>query len=112
MHFEELADRTAAEAVRGIRLLTDVPTAQVPTDDDEFYDRQLVGLLARLASGEEVGRVTSVLHLPSQDVLEIQTPTGVRLVPFVEALVPEVDLAAGSVTIADVEGLLSDQDGA
>ena len=58
------------------------------------------------------GRVISVLHLPFQDVLEIQTPTGVRLVPFVEALVPEVDLAAGSLTVADVEGLLSDQDGA
>jgi len=112
VHFEELTDRTAAEAVRGTRLLTDVPSAEAPTDDNESYDRQLVGLLARLANGDEVGRVISVLHLPFQDVLEIQTATGVRLVPFVEALVPEVDLPAGSVTIADVEGLLSDQDDA
>lgn len=112
VHFEELTDRTEAEAVRGTRLLTDVPSTEAPTEDGEFYDRQLVGLLARLTSGEEVGRVISILHLPAQDVLEIETPTGVRLVPFVEALVPEVDLAAGWLTVADVEGLLSEQDGA
>jgi 16S rRNA processing protein RimM len=111
VHFEELTDRTQAEAVRGTRLATDVPAAEVPSEDGEFYDRQLVGLLARLANGAEIGPVISVLHLPVQDVLEIQTPTGVRLVPFVEALVPEVDLGAGSLTIAEVEGLLSDQDG-
>ena len=111
VHFEELTDRTQAEAVRGTRLATDVPAAEVPSEDGEFYDRQLVGLLARLATGDEIGRVISVLHLPAQDVLEIRTPTGVRLVPFVEALVPEVDLGAGTLTIAEVEGLLSDQDG-
>ena len=111
VHFEELTDRTQAEAVRGTRLATDVSAAELPSEDGEFYDRQLVGLLARLANGDEIGRVISVLHLPAQDVLEIQTPTGVRLVPFVEALVPEVDLGAGSLTIAEVEGLLSEQDG-
>jgi len=111
VHFEELTDRTQAEAVRGTRLATDVPAAELPSEDGEFYDRQLVGLLARLANGDEIGRVISVLHLPAQDVLEIRTPTGVRLVPFVEALVPEVDLGTGTLTIAEVEGLLTDQDG-
>ena len=111
VHFEELTDRTEAEAVRGTRLLSDVPSTQAPTEEGEYYDRQLVGLLARLPNGDEVGPVISVLHLPSQDVLEIRTPLGVRLVPFVEALVPEVDLAAGSLTVAEVEGLLSDEDG-
>ena len=55
VHFEELTDRTAAEAVRGTRLLSDVPPTEVPNEDGEFYDRQLVGLLACLPNGEEVG---------------------------------------------------------
>ena len=43
---------------------------------------------------------------PAQDVLEIRTEAGDRLVPFVAALVPEVDLAAGTLRLADVPGLL------
>ena len=51
-----------------------------------------------------------MLHLPAQDLLEIQTATGARLVPFVAALVPEVDLEAGRLTVIDVAGLLDDGD--
>ena len=54
--------------------------------------------------------MVGVLHLPSQDLLQIQTDTEVRLVPFVAALVPEVDLVAGAVTISDLTGLLDDED--
>ncbi len=111
VHFEGLTDRTAAEAVRGTRLLIDVPAEEVPVEDGEFYDRQLIGIVAHTVDGTEIGPVLSVLHLPAQDVLEIETASGVRLVPFVEALVPEVDLAAGRLTVADVEGLLSDVEG-
>jgi 16S rRNA processing protein RimM len=42
--------------------------------------------------------------------LEIETPAGPRLVPFVQALVPDVDLEAGSLTVVDVGGLLDDRD--
>ena len=66
-----------------------------PETEDEFYDRQLVGLRVRRRD-EELGRVVAVLHLPAQDLLEIQTAAGVELVPFVAALVPEVDLATGT----------------
>jgi 16S rRNA processing protein RimM len=42
--------------------------------------------------------------------LEIETAGGPRLVPFVAALVPDIDLEAGLLTIADVAGLLDDRD--
>lgn len=109
VRFAELVDRTAAEAARGIVLVTDAPADERPADDDEFYDRQLVGLSVLSADGTPAGTVRGVLHL-AQDLLEVQTDTGVRLVPFVEALVPEVDLAAGHVRLADVAGLLDDPD--
>ncbi|MCW2809574.1 MAG: rimM [Friedmanniella sp.] len=108
--FEELADRTAAEKVRGTRLVVDVDADERPEEPEEFYDRQLVGLRALTEEGVLIGTITTVLHLPLQDMLEIGTPTGAKLVPFVEALVPVVDLAAGTVTVHDLEGLLTDED--
>ncbi len=109
---EGVRDRTAAEDLRGRELWARVPAAEAPAEDDAFYDRQLVGLAVRDARGTQVGTVASVLHLPAQDVLEVATDAGVRLVPFVAELVPTVDLAAGYVAVADVGGLLSDEDDA
>ena len=85
-----------------------MPADEVPADDDEFYDRQLVGLEVRDAAGATVGTIVSVLHLPAQDVLEVRTGSGDRLVPFVTELVSTVDLVGGFVQVADVPGLLRD----
>ena len=110
VHFDQLPDRTVAEAARGTVLVADVDPAERPEDDDEFYDRQLIGLSVRAADGSPVGTVTDVLHLPLQDTLEIDTPDGVRLVPFVSAVVPRVDLGAGELQLADLPGLLTELD--
>ena len=108
--FAEVAGRAAAEAVSGTLLTATVEGDERPAEPDEFYDRQLIGLRAMTPDGVEVGMVSSVLHLPAQDVLEVDTTTGIRLVPFVAALVPQVDLDAGHLTIVDVAGLLDDRD--
>ncbi len=117
VHFAELVDRTAVEAVRGQTLLVDVPADESPVDEAEYYDRQLVGLAVLDSGGASVGRVTDVLHLPLQDALEVRLddPAGAgggptRIIPFVAALVPTVDLAAGHVRLAEVPGLLRDLD--
>jgi 16S rRNA processing protein RimM len=112
VRFAELADRAGAEAARGTLLIATVEADEQPAEQGEFYDRQLIGLRATTPDGAEVGRVGSVLHLPAQDVLEIETAAGRRLVPFVEALVPDVDLEAGRLTVVDVAGLLDDRDNA
>jgi 16S rRNA processing protein RimM len=110
--FAELADRTAVEAARGTRLVVEVSADESPEDEGEFYDRQLIGLRVLDAGGTDVGEVTAVIHLPAQDGLEVQTDAGTRLIPFVAELVPEVDLAAGHVRLADVPGLVTDLDDA
>jgi 16S rRNA processing protein RimM len=112
VRFAELVDRAGAEAVRGTLLVAAVQPDERPTEPGEFYDRQLIGLQATTPDGAEVGRVVSVLHLPAQDLLEIETAAGPRLVPFVGALVPGVDLEAGRLTVTDVAGLLADRDDA
>lgn len=106
--FAELADRTAAESARGTVLVTDAPVDEQPEGPEEYYDRQLVGLTAVDARGSRLGQVVGVVHLPAQDLLEVDTGTEQRLVPFVEALVPTVDLSVGQVVLADVAGLLTD----
>ena len=70
-----------------------------PADPDEFRDHQLIGLTVLTVSGEHVGTVADVLHY-GQDLLVV-AGTGKRagaeiMVPFVSAMVPEVDLAAGA----------------
>jgi 16S rRNA processing protein RimM len=110
VHFAELPDRTAAEAARSTVLVADVDPAELPEEEDAYYDHQLVGLSVLGADGHVVGSVRDVLHLPLQDTLEVETPDGVRLVPFVAAVVPTVDLGAGQLHLADVVGLLEDPD--
>lgn len=110
VRFAELVDRAGAEAARGTLLIAAVEPNQRPAEPGEFYDRQLIGLQVTTPDGTDVGTVGSVLHLPAQDVLEIQTAAGARLVPFVEALVPDVDLEAGRLTVVDLAGLLDDRD--
>ena len=108
VRFAEVINRETAEAVRGTLLIAAVEPEERPLEPEEFYDRQLIGLQVRRLDGVVVGTVNSVLHLPSQEVLEVETANGPRLVPFVTALVPHIDLEAGRLTVADVAGLLDD----
>jgi 16S rRNA processing protein RimM len=107
MRFAEIPDRTAAEASRGTVLSVVVDPTELPEDPEEFYDHQLVGLQAFTTEGEDVGRVTEVIHTAGQDLLAIRSGAGEVLVPFVAALVPVVDLAGGRLEIADRPGLLA-----
>jgi 16S rRNA processing protein RimM len=106
--FEELADRNAAEAVRGTLLYATLGRDEVPEDPDEYYDHQLVGLDVVDVDGTPLGTVKAIVHGSAQDLLTVRTPDGRdALVPFVTALVPEVDLAAGRLVVADRPGLVS-----
>ena len=105
--FDEVTDRTTAETLRGTLLVADSSTSPAAGDDDDFWDHQLVGLAAVLVTGEHLGAVEEVLHLPATDTLVVRGPAGEEiLVPFVRAIVPEVDLEGGRLVIDPPEGLL------
>lgn len=96
--FEEIPDRTAADSLRGTQFFA----APLEDDDDEgFYDHELIGLKV-MHNGKEIGEITGVSHGPAQSLLEM----GDKLIPFVEAIVPEIDVEEGTVTITPPEGLL------
>lgn len=105
--FQGVYDRSAAEGLR--RVLLCVDSADVPPSDDpdEFNDHELVGLAAVTPDGEELGEVTRIEHAPVSDLLVLRRPGGASaLVPFVKAIVPEVDLAGGRVVVTPPPGLL------
>lgn len=106
--FEEIDGRDAAEAARGIVLHATLGPEDAPEDPEEFYDHQLIGLAAYDEAGTHLGEVTAVVHGSAQDLLTVRALDGRNtLVPFVAALVPEVDVEAGRVVIADRPGLVS-----
>jgi len=110
LRFAGVDSRDAAEALRGVMLLVEVDPAERPEDDEEFYDHQLVGLVAVDEAGAELGTVSEVLHLPAQEVLVIARPGGAEaLVPFVASIVPTVDLAAGRLVVTPPPGLLDEE---
>jgi 16S rRNA processing protein RimM len=105
--FAGVGDRVAAEALRGTLLVVDAASLPELGDPDEFYDHQLVGLAAVLPDGTALGTVGEVLHPPGSDLLSIRDTAGAeRLVPFIRAFVPTVDLAAGRLVVDPPPGLL------
>jgi 16S rRNA processing protein RimM len=107
VRFAGIPDRTAAEALRDVLLCVDSADLSPPADPDEYLDHQLVGLAAVTPVGEVVGEVVAVEHAPASDLLVVRRPAGqTALVPFVVAIVPEVDLVAGRVVLTPPDGLL------
>ena len=103
--FEEIPDRTGAESLRGTRLLLDEEAEG--EDDDAWYEADLVGLTATAPDGTVVGEVTALDIGAAQDRLRLRRPDGGEaLVPFVEAIVPEVDPEAGRLVVDAPPGLL------
>ena len=101
-----IEDRDAAEAVRNTELLVEVADLPELEDPESFYDHQLVGLAARLPDGTALGEVTAVRH-EAQDLLVVRrADAGDVLIPFVTAIVPTVDVAAGCLVVDPPEGLL------
>ena len=107
--FEQVEDRSTAETLRNVLLEADV--AEHTDEDDAWYDHELVGLAAVSPTGETLGTVAAVQHGGAQDLLVVARPDGQRrLVPFVTAIVPTVDVAAGHVVLDAPAGLLEDLD--
>lgn len=106
--FEEWSDRTTAESARGVLLQVTLTEDDAPTDPDEFYDHQLAGLEVRNLDGVVIGEVSGLVPGAAQDLLRVRATDGRdTLVPFVRALVPEVDVSGGFVVVADRPGLVT-----
>lgn len=102
--FVEAADRSAAEALRGVALLAEADGGE----EDAWYPHELAGLAAFLPDGTPLGRIEGLEHAPAHDLLVLREVAGQRtLIPFVHAIVPVVDVAGGRVVLIPPGGLLA-----
>lgn len=105
VRFEGVVDRTAAEALAGEQLFIDSEDRR-PLEPGEYWPEDLIGLEARATDGRLLGRVEAVIEGAAQYRILVRGANGSFEVPFVEALVPEVDLSSGNIVIATIEGLV------
>lgn len=110
LHFAEIVDRTAAEAIAGNILFTEVDETELPPEPGKYFDRQLIGLLVSMPAGDVIGKVVDVMHLPAQDLLVVNSHGREILIPFVDPIVPRVDLELGLIQIDPPAGLLEVSD--
>ena len=90
-----VADRNAAEALRGLKLYIQRDSLPEP-EEDEFYLADLIGLAVETAAGELLGKVKTVQDFGAGDLLEIQPKAGASWwLPFTREAVPEVRIAEG-----------------
>ena len=106
VRLDGVADRNAAESLRGTVFVVDSEDLPPIEDPDEFYDHQLEGLQVVTTVGETVGTVAEVLHTAAGELLSIRAEEGEVLVPFVSAIVTSVSLADQKIEIDPPEGLL------
>ncbi len=102
--FEGVADRNLAETMRGTSFFV-MPADRRQLDDDEYWPEQLVGLRVVDPEGNDIGSIVDLVAEGAQGRLMVKTDAGVFPVPFVAALVPEVNVVSGSVVVDAPEGL-------
>ncbi|MCP4380212.1 MAG: ribosome maturation factor RimM [Hyphomicrobiales bacterium] len=110
VRFAGIADRNQAETLNGIEL--GVPRERLPQPEaEEFYHRDLIGLVASTAGGEPLGKVVAVSNFGAGDLLEIAPSHGeTLLIPFTRQTVPAVDLASGRIVVALPEEIVAQPD--
>ncbi|MFD4954523.1 ribosome maturation factor RimM [Streptomyces sp. NPDC058451] len=110
LRFEGVSDRSAAEALRNTLLIAEIDPEELPEGEDEYYDHQLMDLDVVLEDGTEIGRITEISHLPSQDLLIVERPDGTEvMIPFVGEIVTEIDLEEQRAVVDPPPGLIDDR---
>jgi 16S rRNA processing protein RimM len=99
--FTGISSRSAAEKLVNIKLYVPRERLPEPAADDEFYHADLVGLAVVDRAGLEIGSVVAVHNFGAGDLIELRLNASdkTELVPFDEATVPEIDLAAGRLVV-------------
>jgi len=104
--FDGVTDRGGAESLVKAILWVD-QSADEPSEEDAWYDHQLIGLDV-IRDGDKVGVIVRLEHLPAQDLLVVKTADREVMVPFVKAIVPSVDVDARTVTVTPPTGLFEE----
>jgi 16S rRNA processing protein RimM len=96
-----ITSRSAAEQLTNIKLYVPRERLPAPVEADEFYHADLIGLAVVDRAGEKLGTVVAIHNFGAGDLIEVRQAEGepTQLLPFDEATVPEIDLAAGRLVV-------------
>ena len=98
--FEGIADRNAAEGLKGTQLFVDRAALPEP-EEDEFYHADLIGLEARDSEGRLLGKVAAVHNFGASDVIELLRSDGDQVhLAFTRETVPHIHIAEGYLIVA------------
>lgn len=110
VRFDGVADRNAAEKLKGLELFV-ARDALPPTDEEEFYHADLIGLAAHDTDGRVLGTVSAIHNFGAGDVIAIARADGSDMIlPFTRGVVPTIDVKAGFIVIAVPEEAEDDED--
>jgi len=93
-------DRDAAAALRGTKLYLDRAALPEP-EAEEFYHADLIGLACETPDGKSLGKVKAIHDFGAGDVIEIDGFDA--MIPFTQAVVPEVDIAGHRLVVIPPE---------
>lgn len=78
-------------------------------DDDleegEYYYQDIIGCTVEDEKGKSLGKVISILEMPTQDILEIEDEKGTYMIPYVDAFVLEEDIENKRLVVSLIEGM-------
>lgn len=103
VRFKGVENRTAAEALNGLKLFVPREALPPPEDEEDFYHADLLGLSVRDREGREIGRVAALHDFGAGDVLDVALRAGGGvMIPFTRAAVPEVSVSGGFLRVDPV----------
>lgn len=104
---EGITSREQAEALKGTELYVDRDRLPGTEDEATYYHADLIGLVAVNENGSALGKIVAVQNYGAGDLLEVRPATGgaTVLVPFTEAIVPDIDQEAGWLLMIPPDGL-------
>ena len=97
-----VSDRNAVELLRNTDLFVPRARLPAPSEADEFYHADLIGLAVVDAAGQPIGSVAAMHNFGAGDLIEVRPAGGgdTVMLPFTEAAVPEIDIAGGRIVVA------------
>jgi 16S rRNA processing protein RimM len=104
VRFEGISSRPEAEDLRGALYVS--ASDQRELESDEYWERDVIGCMVELADGTAVGEIVRLVPGAAQDLFEVETSNGMRLIPFVKEIVVRLDMEARRVIVDPPAGLL------
>ena len=105
VHLEGIDDRDAAQGLQGLWL--QVPVEElVPLPEGEHYVFQLIGLRVRTTDGRELGTIDEILSTEANEIFVVKSGSGEILIPYINDVIAEENLAAGEIVVHPLPGLL------